>query len=149
MSEEMNTNEIKPAREIPDLASALNLLEQAEAQRENLRFERDAYVKELNEWRVKWGRAASLFEASLEEDGVDTDDLNENTSALVEMFGIEFTKEVEVRVTVTYSGTITIPKGADLYDVESGLDYYDHLTLELDSNEVGSISYDDFEIEEL
>ncbi len=114
-----------------------------------LEAQRAFYVKESNEWREKWARAATLFEASLEEDGVDTDDLNENTRALVEMFGIEFTKEVEVRVTVTYSGTVTIPKNADVYDVQSGLDYYDSLDLELEGNTVGSISYDDFDIEEL
>ncbi len=136
-------------RQIPDLPSALNLLDEAEKERDRLASVVEFTNAQLKSWAEKWSRAAMLFEASLEEDGVDIDDLNENTNALVQMFGIEFTKEVEVRVTVTYSGTVTIPKNADVYDVQSGLDYYDSLDLELEGNTVGSISYDDFDIEEI
>jgi predicted nucleic acid-binding Zn-ribbon protein len=125
------------------------LAEDRGAEISNLTRERDNYQRSLNELRESWNRAVKLFEASLEEDGVDTDDLNENTRALVELFEIEFTREVEVRVTVTYSGTVTVPKNADIYNIEGGLDYYDSLDLELEGNNVGSISYDDFDIEEI
>lgn len=141
MSENNYEGSFAQARNEADVARANEIA--------TLKADRDTYAKRLTDLQAKWDKAVRLFEASLEEDGVDTDDLNENTRELVELFGIEFTKEVEVRVTVTYSGTVTIPKNADIDDIETGLSYYDSLDLELDSDSVGSISYDDFEIEEL
>lgn len=100
------------------------------------------HIAAVNEWQKKWERAAMLFEASLEENGVDTDDLSENDRALVEMFGIEFTEEIEVTLTITYSGSITVKKGADLDDLCLEDEPAWDVNIELNGDTVGNITLD-------
>ena len=138
---EENGNSENPAREIPDLATALNLLEQAEKERDRLANVVEYTGEHLKSWAEKWARAKTLFEASLEEDGVDTDNLGHSTSALVDLFEIEFTEEVFITATVTYSGTLTLPKGYDLYDLSlEDLGYA--LDVTLNGDVIGDITYD-------
>lgn len=94
----------------------------------------------VTKWATEWQKAKALLEASFEEDGVDTDELGHSTSRLVELFEIEFTEEVEVTLTITYSGKVVVPKGADLGNLvmESGPDY--DVNVELDGDTIGNLS---------
>ena len=144
MFEENNGSEVKRTlATTEELLAEINRLTEKVT---NLEAQRSFYVNESNEWREKWARAAMLFEASLEENGVDTDDLSENDRALVEMFGIEFTEEVEVTFTMKWSSTLTVKKGADLSDleVESSLPYDLAVTLDGETHYLGN-DYEEFD----
>ena len=59
--------------------------------------------------------------------------LDEDTvQSLVDIFGLELTKEYDVQVTVTFSGTVTAPMGYDMDALENALEarldtpYYSH-----------------------
>lgn len=61
---------------------------------------------------------------------------------LIETFDIETTEEVSVTLTITYSGKVTIPKGADLGNLvmESEPDY--DVNLELEGDTIGNLTLD-------
>lgn len=42
--------------------------------------------------------------------------------SLVDIFGLEITKEYDVQVTVTFSGTVTAPLGYDMDELENALE---------------------------
>ena len=49
--------------------------------------------------------------------------LDEDTvQSLVDIFGIELTQEYDVQVTVTFSGTVSVPLNFDMDDLENSLD---------------------------
>lgn len=104
----------------------------------------------LKSWAEKWAMAKTLLKALLEEDGVDTDDLGENMSALVELFEIEFTEEIEVVLNVTYVGTITKPKNVSLDEIASyGFDdIASSVSIEYEGDELGCLGYSYEELEE-
>jgi hypothetical protein len=55
------------------------------------------------------------------------------------------TEEVEINVTLTYSGTVTVPKGTDVAYLEIGNTW--SLEVELDGVSVGEVTQDDTEVE--
>lgn len=129
-----------------------SLLERALKEREtelSTAREGEALWKRSSEgWAERFNKARTLFEASLTEDGVDTDNLGYSTGRLVELFEIEFTEEVEVTFTVTYSGTVTVPKGADLGDLVAEDGNFEYaVNVELNGDTVGSLTHDNEEFD--
>lgn len=146
MSEEMNTNEIKATlATTEELLAEINRLTEEVARLNNVIEYTGAHLKS---WAEKWDRAAKLYEASLEESGVDTDDLGENDRALVEMFGIEFTEETEVVVNVSWTVTVTHPKGYNFGDLDININEPDLFSTTGQEIEVGHFYSPDVEIEE-
>jgi hypothetical protein len=96
----------------------------------------------VTKWATEWQKAKTLLEASFEEDGVDTDNLGYSAGRLVELFEIEFTEEVEVTLTITYSGRVTIKKGADLGDLCLEDEPAWDVNLELDGDTIGNLTLD-------
>ena len=147
MNEEMNVPEINQGglgskREAVLLQVIEDLERQLKDSADSVELWKSATERlkaEMASWSEKWYRAKTLFEASIEEDGVDTDDLSENMNALVQMFGIEFTEEVYLTVTVTYSGTVTVPKGAEMGDLCLEVEPDWDVNVELDGDTVGNL----------
>ena len=57
---------------------------------------------------------------------------------------LKLTEEVDVTVTLTYSGTVTVPKGTDLAEIEFDTSWY--LTGNYDGEDVAELTYDEIEI---
>jgi capsid protein len=73
----------------------------------------------LNEHTEKIANAKALI---LE--AYDVDDFSEDrVQAIAEALDIELTKEYNVTINVTFSGTITLPISADIYDIENYVDF--------------------------
>jgi hypothetical protein len=62
---------------------------------------------------------------------------------LIELLDIEMTEEIEVSLVVTYTGTITVPKGTDLSDLI--VDNETLLDVTLDGKNVGDVSWSEEE----
>ena len=67
---------------------------------------------------------------------------------LIDEFDLEVTKDVEVKITVTYSATLTVPKNADVSDFASDLAIPD-VEMRNHKVEMSGLSCDDYEIEEV
>jgi chromosome segregation ATPase len=94
----------------------------------------------VTKWASEWQRAKTIIEA-MWEDKTD-DDLEEMEERLAELFEIEFTEEVEVTLTITYSGRVTIKKGADLGDLCLEDEPAWDVNLELDGDTIGNLTLD-------
>jgi hypothetical protein len=130
--------QVKQGKEVWDANSELLL--KANEEIERLKNVVEYTGAHLKSWAEKWQRAKTLFEASIEEDGVDTDNLGYSTGRLVELFEIDFTEEVEVTVTITYSGTVTVPKGAEMGDLCLEVEPDWDVNVELDGDTVGNLT---------
>lgn len=118
------------------------VLKETEEERDRLKNVVEYTGGHLKSWAEKWARAKALFEASLEEDGVDIDNLGHSTGRLVELFEIEFTEEVYITATIHYSGTLTLPRGYDLFDLEvNGGEAYS-LEIVLNGEHAGELTHD-------
>jgi hypothetical protein len=150
---------------VPDLPSALNLLEQQRLtinQLNGVIEDLQATIKQginqvefigahVETWAKRWNKAKDYLQASIDREEWDNDELAEPFwEELAEMFDLDLkrTKEVEVKITVTYSATMTIPADSDASDYASDLEIQD-VELNHNSVELTSISCDDYEIEEL
>lgn len=47
----------------------------------------------------------------------------ENFEVVAEALEVELTKEYDVTITVTFSGSVTLPLGADIHDIENYVDF--------------------------
>jgi F0F1-type ATP synthase gamma subunit len=105
------------------------------------------YIGEhLESWKKRFDRIKETLQEFAEEG-----DIEEGTTLndyLIEEFDLEMTKEVEVRITVTYSAIMTIPKDDDASDYASDLEIQD-VEMNHDKAELTSVSCDNYEIEEL
>ena len=97
---------------------------------------------------VSWDNRFKGIKAALTE-FVDEDEIVEGSPLsdyLIEEFDLEMTKEVEVKITVTCSATMTIPKNADVED------YADYLGIDVSistsKGDIDHVSQDDASIEE-
>lgn len=94
----------------------------------------------VNKWSRSWEavreQLTEFFEDGVLMAGSRLDDY------LIEEFEIQTEEEVEVTLTITYSGKVTIPKGADLGNLvmESEPDYDVNLVLEGDT--IGNLTFD-------
>ena len=64
---------------------------------------------------------------------------------LIELLDIELTEEIEVSLVVTYTGTVTVPKGTDLSDLI--VDNETQLDVRLDGKDVGEVSWSEEEFD--
>jgi hypothetical protein len=102
----------------------------------------------VQKWADEWQKAKALLEASIEEDGVDTDNLGHSLGLLVELFEIDFYEEVDVKMTITYSGTISVKKGANLWDMTTPDRFPYAVSVAIDGVECeGTLSEDDIEFD--
>lgn len=95
----------------------------------------------LESWKAKWDRAQQYLQASIDREEWEQSELAEPFwEEMAEMFDLNLkrTKEIEIRVTITYSGTVTVPHDCD---AESDLD------IEGLSNEL-TVNYGGQEIED-
>jgi hypothetical protein len=78
-----------------------------------------ALGRQINERDMKFANAKALI---LE--AYDCDDFSEDrVQAIAEALEIELTKEYDVTITVTFSGSVTLPLGVDIDDIENYVDF--------------------------
>jgi hypothetical protein len=116
---------------VPDLASALNLLEQQRLtinQLNGVIEDLQATIKQginqvefigahVETWAKRWNKAKDYLQASIDREEWDNDELAEPFwEELAEMFDLDLkrTKEVEFKVTLTYFGSATVPFDCDI-----------------------------------
>ena len=89
--------------------------------KENERFRLDvgSLRKQLNEGQACIESAKVILLEAFENDDFDKDSF----AAVAEALEIELTKEYNVTINVTYSGTITVPLGFDMDYVEDNIDF--------------------------
>lgn len=76
----------------------------------------------IESWKKQWDKARDYLQASINREEWEQSELAEPFwEELAEMFNLDLkrTKEIEIRVTLTYSGTVTVPYDCD---AESDLD---------------------------
>ena len=73
-------------------------------------------VSRMEMYREKVEKASDILKTAISNGEVDGED--EFIVELCDALGVELTQEVEIRVTATWSGTLTIPLGKDASDYE-------------------------------
>ncbi len=93
----------------------------------------DSMTADRNFWQGKAHERMAMIDNLEEWIKEQHDYLDEDTvQSLVDIFGLEITKEYDVQVTVTFSGTVTAPMGYDMDALENALEarldtpYYSH-----------------------
>ena len=138
-------NSEKPAREIPDLATALNLLEQAEQERDRLKNVVEYTGEHLKRWADDWEKVRSFIQVSINREDWSASELEEPFwEELAEMLNLDLnlTEEVEVTFTATWSGTVTVKKGADLDGLRAVRALEWDFNVGLDGDTVGNLTLD-------
>lgn len=108
----------------------------------------DAIGTELSNETSKLDAVRLYIQASINR-GEWEDELDEiYWHELAEMLGLDLklTEEKEVKFTVTYTATITVPKNADIDDLELDIEAYPSVTYR--SEDVGEARYDEIEVTE-
>lgn len=91
-------------------------------------------------WSNTWERVRTSLNEFFEEG-----DLNEGSPLddwLIEEFNLDVTEEHDVTYTCTWSGTVTVKKGADLSDLLKETDIEWDFDVQLDGETVGNLSLD-------
>ena len=117
-------------------AYAVELEEAVKASKNREEFLAASVVKWSKSWEAVKEQLTEFFEDGSLNEGSPLDDY------LIEEFEIVTTEEVDVTLTITYSGRVTIQKGADLGDLclESSPDY--DVNVELDGDTIGNLTLD-------
>jgi exonuclease VII small subunit len=108
-----------------------------EAQLDTITTSRDYWMNSYGEMQKKLSRAEQAFKDILSGDTEASDIVDSYGAVLNEHLGWEFTKEVEIELTVTYRGTIELPFGTDVDDLDAsdfsveGYIGHDHLNADL------------------
>lgn len=148
-----------------DLATALNLLAEKDTsitrykemsgayedsiERLNTERQRDLErlqntIRKTDDFRDNLAKVADLIKPLLEDETIEpTSSVGEE---LIELLGIEMTEEMEISVTVTYSGTVTVPKGTGYTDFE--VNTPSMLRVTLNDENVGELTWDEEEFDQ-
>lgn len=101
----------------------------------------DIRTNVISDLNAKIAKVAGLIQPLLEDETIEpTSWLGEE---LIEALDIEMTEEIEISLVVTYTGTITVPKGTDLSDLV--VDNETQLDVRLDGKDVGEVSWSEEE----
>jgi hypothetical protein len=119
-----------------------DLLEYAFKQYSNLLGQKKFAETKRYELVSNISSAEDWFQERLEDGSTDEDDL----IRLAEIFGWVTTKDVEVTITITASGTVSVPIGSDLSDLTSDLDV--SIDAPSYSDFIVDVSVDDIDISE-
>ena len=103
-------------------------------------------VSAMDKYRGMVEKASDILKTAITNGEVDGED--EFIVELCEALDVELTQEVEIRVTATWSGTLTIPLGKDASDYE---DYFEASIETTDSDMDFAYGYqtDSIEVEEV
>lgn len=108
------------------------------ASQERIMTMRSDYISDLT---AKIAKARDLVTPLLQDETIEpTSWLGEE---LIEALDIELTEEIEISLVVTYTGTVTVPKGTDLSDLV--VDNETLLDVSLDGKNVGDVSWSEEE----
>ena len=100
----------------------------------------------LKKWSDQWEQAKALIEGMFEDR--DEDSLGSYERDLVDLFDISFTEETEVVINVSWTVTVTHPKGYNLGDLDISIDEPELFSTTGKDIEVGHFYSPDVEIEE-
>jgi hypothetical protein len=103
-------------------------------------------VGKMDKYRGMVEKASDILKTAITNGEVDGED--EFIVELCDALGVELTQEVEIRVTATWAGTLTIPLGKDASDYE---DYFEASIETTDSDMDFAYGYqtDSIEVEEV
>jgi hypothetical protein len=134
------------SNEFDELANLRSAFENAKEDIARMRNNFDFASQAVESWKIRFDRIKAVLQEFIDEG--DITDGNALDDYLIEEFDLELTKEVEVKITVTFSAVMTIPKDDDASDYASDLEISD-LEMNHDTVEITSISCDNYEIEEV
>ncbi len=97
-------------------------MQELEAEVKRLTLEREAMENDRNFWQGKAHEKQSMID-NLEEYVKDQYGyIDENISqSIVDIFGFNITKDYDVTITVTFSGTVSVPLNYDMDNLENDL----------------------------
>lgn len=99
------------SNEFDELANLRSAFENARDDIARMRNNFDFASQAVESWKQRFDRIKAVLQEFAEEgditDGTALDDY------LIEEFELELTEDIEIKVTLTYFGTITVPKGTD------------------------------------
>lgn len=124
-------------------ATAL-LTENAELKAENARLKETlaSANSATNGYRDRVSAIATFLQNSIDRDEWDENELSMPFWAeLAEMLDLDLkqTEEIDITVTITYSGTVTVPKGTDVNDLVVNEDW--HMDVEFENDTVGQVEH--------
>lgn len=141
MNETTNTT-LVPA----DYASALNIIEQQQAEIARLTTATDFLGEGIRSWSARFHRISEFVQASVDRDEWSEDELAEPFwEFLLDALEVETFREVCVEVTVKYSAMMRLPRGMDPQDYAGEIEVPD---ISLDSEAtLSNVHCDDYSIE--
>lgn len=98
-------------------------IQELETEISRLESELDAITSDRDFWQAKAHERKMMIDNLEEWIKEQHDYLDEDTvQSLADIFGLEITKEYDVQVTITFSGTVTAPLDYDMDDLENVLE---------------------------
>lgn len=99
--------------------------------------------------KIQWAKAVDFIQASIDREEWTADELQEIFwEELASLMGLnlQLTEEIEVTVTLTYSGTVTVPRGTDVSDIQVSDEPW-NIELEVDGESLeSSVTFDEAEV---
>lgn len=131
-----------------DLATVQRQLLESEEVIRGLRNTLEVASQGIESWAKRFNRIKSALAEFAEEGAIEEG--NALDDFLIEEFEIELYESMDVAVTVTYAGTITVPKGASIDEIDT--DYNFPWTLQMRHGgtvlEDQEVTYSDIEIQQ-
>jgi chromosome segregation ATPase len=98
-------------------------IQELETEISRLESELDGIASDRDFWQAKAHERKAMIDNLEEWIKEQHDYLDEDTvQSLADIFGLEITKEYDVQVTITFSGTVTAPLDYDMDDLENVLE---------------------------
>lgn len=142
------TNITAPAAPPADYASALNIIEQQQAEIARLNNATDFLGQAVTSWSKRFNRISEFVQASIDREEWSADELAEPFwEELADMLEINIYREVCVEVVVKYSAMMRLPRGMDPQDYAGSIDIED-ISMD-DEATLSNVHVDDWSIEEI
>lgn len=125
---------------VPDLTSAINIIEAKDKEITRLSNQLEFLAADITRKFNDNKAAASHLEAYIEAEDIEVEE-GSDLEALCDLLGVDLTEEVEVKLTMTYSGTINVRKGTQAWELSS--DWPHEMGVTLDGATLGEVTYDD------
>lgn len=136
---------IKTQNQLNEVEAELNALKAENARLQN---QFDFVSAHVTSWSKRWEKMSEYLQASIDNEEWTEDELAEPFWEHLESeFNLDLkqTEEIEISLVVTYTGTVTVPKGTDLSDLV--VDNETQLDVRLDGKDVGEVSWSEEEFD--
>jgi hypothetical protein len=135
------------SNEFDELANLRKAFENAKDDIARMRNNFDFASQAVESWKQRFDRIKAALTEFADEGAIEEG--NALDDYLIEEFEIELYESMDIKVTVTYEGTITVPKGADIDEIDTDYNFPWTLQMRHGGNvlEDQEVTYDDIEVE--